>query len=151
MSVNRLWLAGMTSSIAVALTAMLRSRLEGRSAWRPLNAISHITWGRHAAKQKDRTIRYTGIGLMLNWVACMFWAGCYQACRRSIPRDSFVTAAAIGAGTSALAYFTDYHVVPRRFSPGFELSLSRRSFPWVYAALAAGLFLPERLYGARRK
>lgn len=145
-SLKHLWLEGMTSSIAVALTAVLRSRIEGRSAWKPLNAISHIVWGRHAARRKELTIRYTGIGLTLNLAACMFWAGCYQAWRQTLPqRDSFPAATAIGVGTAVLAYITDYYVVPRRFTPGFELSLSRRSFPWVYAALALGVVLPELL------
>jgi len=49
----------------------------------------------------------------------------------------------IGLGTSTVAYVTDYHVVARRFQLGFELSLSRRSFPWVYAVLAIGLLMPE--------
>jgi hypothetical protein len=44
---------------------------------------------------------------------------------------------------SALAYVTDYHVIPSRFTPGFELSLSRRSFPSLYAALALGLLMPH--------
>jgi hypothetical protein len=42
---------------------------------------------------------------------------------------------------------TDYHLIPRRFTPGFELSLSRRSFPWLYGALTVGLLLAERLVG----
>lgn len=149
--VKRLWLGGLTSSVAVALTAALRSQIEGRPTWRPINAISHIVWGWHAAKRKECTIRYTGTGLIVNLAACVFWAGCYQGWRRIMPQRFFPAAAAIGAGTSAIAYITDYHVVPRRFTPGFELSLSRRSFPWIYAALAAGLFLSERLYGPERK
>ncbi|OQW37304.1 MAG: hypothetical protein A4E19_14175 [Nitrospira sp. SG-bin1] len=143
---KRLWFDGFTSSAAVAVTAALRSRIEGRSVWKPINAISHIVWGRHAARRGERTFRYTGTGLVLNLAACVFWAACYQAWRRTMPRpDSFLTTAAIGAGTSAIAYITDYHLVSHRFTPGFELSLSRRSFPWIYGALAAGLFLSEWL------
>ncbi len=33
----------------------------------------------------------------------------------------------------------DYHVVPQRLTPGFELRLPRRRFAPIYAALAAGL------------
>lgn len=148
---RKLWLDGFVSSAAVAITAALRSQAEGRSVWRPINAISHIAWGRHAAKRRERSLRYTGTGLILNLVACVFWAGCYEAWRRAMPApNSRSTAALVGAGTSVLAYITDYHVVPRRFTPGFELSLSRRSFPWLYAALAVGLFLPNVL-GSRKK
>jgi hypothetical protein len=52
--------------------------------------------------------------------------------------------------TSVVAYLTDYHLVPRRFTPGFELCLSRRSFPWISGALAIGLVLPEALTFMRR-
>ena len=52
---------------------------------------------------------------------------------------------------SALAYVTDYYVVPRRFTPGFELTLSRRSFPWLYGALAIGLFTPDVMASGRSK
>ena len=151
---KKLWLDGLVSSAAVAVAAALRGRAEGRSVWTPINAISHIVWGWHAAKQRERTIRYTATGLILNVAACVFWAGCCQLWRRTMPRpNSPSTAALVGVGTSALAYITDYHVVPRRFTPGFELSLSRRSFPWLYAALAAGLFLPHwlTLLGSQRK
>ncbi len=143
-SQKRLWLEGFVSSAAVAVTAALRSRIEGRSFWRPINAISHIAWGPYAAKRRGRTLRYTGTGLLLNMVACVFWAGCYQVWRRRMPKSKSPTTATLASvGTSALAYITDYHVVPRRFTPGFELCLSRRSFPWIYAALAVGLLLPQ--------
>jgi hypothetical protein len=148
---KQVWCDGLISSAAVALTAALRSRVEGRSVWKPINAISHMVWGRHAAKRRECTLRYTGTGFLLNVAACVFWAGCYRFWLRTMPRpNSSSTAALTGIGTSALAYITDYYVVPRRFTPGFELSLSRRSFPWLYAALAAGLFLPG-LLGSRRK
>jgi hypothetical protein len=44
-----------------------------------------------------------------------------------------------GALTSAVAYVTDYHVVPRRLTPGFEMRLSRAALAAVYVALALGL------------
>lgn len=141
-----LWLAGVVSSATVAVTAALRSQVEGRSIWKPINAISHIVWGWHAAKRRELSVRYTGTGLVLNLAACVFWAACYESWRRAMPRlNSPSTAAVVGVGTSALAYITDYCVVPRRFTPGFELSLSRHSFPWIYSALAIGLILPKWL------
>src|ERR1044072_5156945 len=140
------WLDGLTSSAAVALTAALRGRGEGRSGWGATNAISHMVWGRHAARRRECTLRYTGTGLLLNVAACVFWAWCYRFLRRTMARpNSPSTAVLTGVGITAVAYITDYYVVPRLFTPGFDLSLSRRSFPWLYAALAAGLFLPGLL------
>lgn len=141
---KRLWIGGVASSLAVAVMAAVRGRIEGRPLCTPLNAISHILWGRGAARQTNWTFRYTGLGLLLNGVACVFWAGFFQAWRRTLPTpNSDHTSALAGIGTSAVAYITDYYVVPRRFTPGFELCLSRRSFPWLYAALAVGLLVPH--------
>ena len=134
------WIGGLVSSSAVAVMAALQGRVEGRPFCNPLNAISHIVGGRGAAKQREWTFRYTGLGLLLNGVACVFWAGFYQAWRQTLPkRNSGPTSTLVGIGTSVIAYITDYYVVPRRFTPGFELCLSRRSFPWLYGALALGL------------
>ena len=44
-----------------------------------------------------------------------------------------------GAAVSALAYLTDYHVVPSRLTPGFEKRLGGRSLLAIYAALAFSL------------
>jgi hypothetical protein len=151
-NLKRLCLDGLVSSVAVAFATVLRSQVEGRPFWRPINAISHIVWGWHAAKPVQPTLRYTGTGLLLNAAACMFWAGSYQLVRRTVPGPrSSLSAALAGIGTSTLAYITDYYLVPRRFTPGFELSLSRRSFPWIYGALAAGIILSERLTRRERR
>jgi hypothetical protein len=40
---------------------------------------------------------------------------------------------------SAAAYITDYHFVPRRLSPGFELRIPPAALAAIYAALALGL------------
>jgi len=136
----------------VAIATALRSEVEGRPLWRPINAISHIVWGWHAAKQVKPTLRYTGTGLLLNAAACMFWAAGYQLVRRTVPGPrSTLGAALAGIGTSTLAYITDYYLVPRRFTPGFELSLSKSSFPWIYGALAAGIIFSDRLTRWGRK
>ena len=143
---------GAVSSLAVTATAMVCGRAEGQSGWRPINAISHIAWGRKAAQKNLLTARYTGMGLLLNGVACGFWAWLYRHCRRSMRSpDSFLLSVGSGVAISALAYVTDYYVVPRRFTPGFELTLSRRSFPWLYGALAVGLFTPDVMASGRSK
>lgn len=139
-----LWLTAFTSSTAVGVMAALRSHREGQSPWTSVNAISHIVWGDRAGSIHGPTLRHTGTGVILNFLACAFWAGFYRAGRRVLPEtDPLRRAAVLGLGTSAIAYITDYYVVPRRFTPGFELTLSRESFPWIYGVLAIGLILPE--------
>ncbi|HRI37834.1 MAG TPA: hypothetical protein PLO50_04690, partial [Nitrospira sp.] len=84
---------------------------------------------------------------------CTFWTTCNHLSRQALSRPkSSITTALVGTGTTALAYITDYYVVPRRFTPGFELCLSSRSFPWLYGALAVGILLPDLVrQGARRR
>jgi hypothetical protein len=47
-------------------------------------------------------------------------------------------AVAAAATTAAVAYVVDYHVVPYRLTPGFEVHLSRQALGLTYLALAAG-------------
>jgi len=139
-NVRNVILSGALGTAAVTVTAALRGAVEGRSAVRPINAISHILWGDQAGAATGVSLRHTVSGLALNGAACGFWAWLYQRGRRSTAAPHSVSAAVVsGVATSVLAYVADYHVVPRRLTPGFELSLSRRSFPWLYGALAVGL------------
>ena len=146
----RLVVTGVVSSVAVAAMAAACAKAEGHSPWKPINAISHIAWGPRAAARTRFSWRYTGLGLLLNVVACGFWAWVYQPGRRSSEGPGSPGASA-GRSllVSAVAYVTDYHVVPSRFTPGFELTLSRRQFPWLYGALAAGLLAPDLLARGR--
>lgn len=141
---EKIVLSTLTSSAAVAGVAAWRGRVEGSSAWRPVNAISHIVWGPAAGAARGLSLRHTGLGLLLNGAACAFWSWLYARGRGIARRPGSMVPDVLSAiGVSVLAYVTDYHVVPRRFTPGFELSLSRRSFPWLYGALAVGLLIPS--------
>src|SRR5690242_16857756 len=61
---KQVWIDGVASSLAVAVMAAVRGRVEGRPLCTPLNAISHILWGRGVAQQTNWTLRYTGLGLL---------------------------------------------------------------------------------------
>ena len=151
-STRQILIISAVSSLAVTATAVVCGRVEGQSGWRPINAISHIAWGRKAAQKNLLTARYTGMGLLLNGVACGFWAWLYRHCRHSMQSpDSFLLSVGSGVAISALAYVTDYYVVPRRFTPGFELTLSYRSLPWLYGALAVGLCTPDVMASGRSR
>lgn len=141
---------GLLSSAAVAAVAGIRGQIEFGNSLRPLNGISHILWGPQAGDIKTISVKYTVTGLTLNAAACWFWAWLYRWGTRAIGASAS-QAAAGAVGVAALAYVTDYYVVPRRFTPGFELSLSRRSFPWIYGALALGMLLPEWLNVPNRR
>lgn len=131
---------GAIASAATTLAVAALGHTEDGEAVAPVNAVSHIAWGDEAARQTGVSMKYTLTGLVLNAAAVTSWAMIYHALfggRKITP-----VAAATGAvATSALAYATDYHVVPERLTPGFEKRLSNRSLALTYGVLAAGLMV----------
>ncbi len=128
--------AGAATTLAVAACG----ELEDRNAIAPLNAVSHIAWGDNAALQDKPSWKYTATGLALNAAAVIGWATVYEwLFGRAAEKGNVAAAVAGGAAMSAVAYVTDYHVVPERFTPGFEKRLSNASLLAVYGALALGL------------
>jgi hypothetical protein len=132
--------AGTVSGLLMDMVIVQASRMQtGRSA-PGLNAVSHILWGRRAARQNNWSVRYTVSGILLNQLACLFWSGCMEALwparrmrqsRQGVPRAMFI---------ALIAYIVDYHVIPKRCTPGFELLFPRAWYPSLYAGLAASLW-----------
>jgi hypothetical protein len=128
------------ASAATTAVVSLCGEIEERNAAAPLNAVSHILGGDSAARQDDLSLKHTGTGVALNTLAITSWAGVYEAVFGSRARRGSNRAAILGGiATSALAYAIDYHVVPRRLTPGFEKRLSPLSMFAVYASLALSL------------
>ncbi len=143
----------LTASTTAATTAAISASgaIELRNAAAPLNAISHIVWGDDAARQDGTSARYTAVGTALNAAAMASWAVLHHAIFRPDRRHpGLAPALARGAATAAAAYVIDYYVVPRRLTPGFEKRLSGRSMFAVYAALALGFAVGERMTRRRR-
>jgi hypothetical protein len=121
------------------LAVMGAARLEGKSAWRPLNATSHWLQGQAAGRRSEADLSHTSVGAATNQAAAMFWGaifGAYLANRPQhsnarILRDSFVMAAIAGA--------FDYGLMPRRLTPGWELAVSKRAVVMTLGAMAVGL------------
>ena len=128
-------IATLTTTAAIVIVGHQRDE----SAWAPLNAVSHILWGDEAATHTERSLTYTASGAALNASAMMSWGAVYAALLRMMPRRTPAAAIGVGVATAALAYVIDYHLVPRRFTPGFEKRLTGGEMTWVYAALAIGL------------
>lgn len=130
--------ASAAATAATTATTMALGAMRDESAWAPLNAVSHILWGDEAARHTEPSAGYTATGAALNGGAMVTWAIAYTAVRRLLPPGPASSVAA-GAGVAAAAYLIDYHVVPKRLTPGFEKRLSGRSMFWIYAALAVSL------------
>jgi hypothetical protein len=127
--------SAVTSAATTAALFLLSSKDTGHPA-AALNATSHILWGDQAAKHDDLDVRHTLVGGLLNAGAMGFWSA-VQALFPE-PRSAF-GALRNATVVTALAYVTDYYVVPKRLTPGFEQRLSPKSLFGAYAVLAASL------------
>jgi hypothetical protein len=137
-----------TTSITTAATSAVVTALakaENNHAAAGLNAVSHILWGDEAAKANDWDVQHTVVGGALNASAMAAWSVVHEALPRA---HTWWGAALKGALLSAAAYAVDYHVVPKRLTPGFERRLSPTAMVVTYAALAAAFAYSERTAGA---
>lgn len=142
--------SGLVASAATTLAVNALGEMEEGNAISPINAVSHILWGNRAARQSEASIKYTLSGGLLNTAAIVGWAGVHRILfgrRRMTP--TVAGAIAQGCATSALAYVTDYYIVPKRFTPGFEKRLSNGALLAVYGTLALAL-AAGNLKGRRR-
>lgn len=133
-------LSGATAGVSTTLAASLCGAVESGNAIAPLNAISHIAWGDTAARQADASWQYTAVGVALNVAAVTSWAAVYELLSHQLDgRTNPWRNLGLGAFVSGLAYVTDYYIVPRRLTPGFEKRLSNRSLLAIYSVLAVSL------------
>lgn len=144
---GRAWVSGMTAGLAAAAMASVAGKRASASYAGPLNATSHVLWGERAAQQDRPSAKYTLTGFLLNQAAGIFWALPYEKWLRASRKrpalsvQPVLAAAAVAAG----AYLTDYYLVPKRFTPGFEKRMPLASLALVYGALALGLAAPHLL------
>ena len=132
------------SLLSIAMAAAIARRQRG-DADGAVNAISHIAWGGSPERHASRPGLNTVVGAALHHGASIFWALMFEGLFGNRARQDRNAAAAGAAVTAATAYVVDYHVVPRRFQPGFEARMSRPSMFFVYAALGAGFLIAARL------
>ena len=133
-------ITGTNALAATSLAATLLSRHESDSAVRPLNAATHIAYGREAEHVDDVDLKHTALGIAINIGASVFWATLFEkAFGRTADRGDVAKAAFGAKAVADLAYLTDYHVLPRRLSPGWEAGVSERSVLVLFNVLAASL------------
>jgi hypothetical protein len=130
-------ISGGAAALTSALVAARESLDQGSSGVAPLNAVTHCLWPEQAFDERRPSLRFTGVGAVIHGGSGIFWGLLYEMLRgRSHSAARIATAA---AATAATAYVVDYHVVPKRLTPGFEAHISKRSFPKIYVALGVGL------------
>ena len=128
-------LASVTSTVALAALA----RLEGKGGLQPVNSTSHWLNGEKAASATRADLDHTAVGYATHHAATMFWAVLFERWLDGRPPRGPAAMARDAIALSALAALVDYGATPRRFTPGWEFVLSRRSMAATYGAMAAGL------------
>jgi hypothetical protein len=132
--------SGAFAAGATAACAALAGARDSGSAVAPINATSHIAWGESAGNVASVDAKHTLLGGVLHVGACVFWATFYEKYFARAAERGEVGKALFGGGVvAAAAYVTDYHIVPKRLTPGWEYRISRRSLAAVYTALALSL------------
>ena len=133
--------SGSYASVGSAAALAVAARLEGKGALQPLNATSHWLHGDEAGARTGLDAAHTGVGYVTNHLASIFWAVFFEAWlarRRPVGAAAMLRDALV---MSAIAAVVDYRATPRRFTPGWELVLSRKGMALAYAGLAIGLAL----------
>ncbi len=139
--------AALLSGVALALAA----EAEGKAPLRPLNATSHWLNGDFAGLYAGADGRRTGVGAATHHAACLFWALPFLAWQRARPAETSGALLRDAALMSALAAAVDYGATPKRFTPGWELVLSKAGMVGAYAGLAVGLAAGAALDRPRRR
>ena len=141
----RALLNGTVVSLVSAMALALLAKAEGKSALRPINATSHWLHGEKAAGCEELDATHTLIGFATHYASAVFWAlpfEFWRARRRPLSTGMLLRGACM---TSAIAAAVDYGVTPKRFTPGWELVLSKRSMVVTYGVLALGLLSGAKL------
>lgn len=141
---GRIVASGIAAGALSAVVAAACSRIENRHAARAINAVAHIYDGGAPPRADGPARRNTWIGLGLHTGASVWWAAFFEGIFGRRARSSMAGALAGGATVAAAAYVVDYHVVSKRFQPGFERYLSGPSMFAVYASLALAFALSAR-------
>lgn len=127
---------GAVAAVATTGAVAVLGEMENGNWSAAINAISHIVWGESASHVEVLDAQHTAIGVALNALAVTGWAGVHEALLPRGSNPSVPRALATGAAVTTLAYITDFHLVPKRFSPGFAEHLSQRALKGAHATLA---------------
>jgi hypothetical protein len=128
--------SGSAAGIASALVAAAAVRQSGHRPFAAMNAVTHCLWPARAPRQESPSIRYTATGSGIHLGSAIFWGVMFEALSGTLPSRSAVLGAA--AATAIVAYVIDYHVVPERFTPGYDVHMSGRALALTYVALGLG-------------
>ena len=101
---------------------------EGKTAYAPSNAISHIAFGEGVLQVTKPIPKNLIVGNLFNLSAMIGWSTVAEVAFTvlRVAPVQYLATAGIAATTTVLAYETDFYLVPKRFTPGFDHVISRR-------------------------
>jgi hypothetical protein len=140
-TVSNILMLASWSTIATMLAVVCLAGLTGKHLLAPVQAISHIAFGERAYLTNRLNLTFAAVGFVLNVFTMVGWSVVAELTLQALkvtPSSPFGTFA-IAFCISALAYWVDFKVVPKRFTPGFEHVLSRRALYLVYWILAISI------------
>ena len=142
---RRAAVTGMVASATSAVALLALAKAKGRAAVQPINATSHWLHGPAAAEQTATDLAHTGVGYATHHAATLFWAAVFEAWVAGRRPLRPVPLARDAAAMATVAAAVDYLATPKRFTPGWELVLSRGAMTAAYATLAVGFALGAAL------
>ncbi len=130
------------SSVATVMAITAMAGFTAKPLHGPVQAISHIVFGKQAYEIENRNLTFMFVGFALNVFAMLMWSGVAELALHAfgMPPRSVSIALLVASGVTVTAYFVDFHIVPKRFTPGFEHVLDKRALLVVYALLGVSLF-----------
>jgi hypothetical protein len=147
--VARAVVSGSVASVVTTTVLSLLSKAEGKGAVQPVNATSHWLHGPNAGAVTGADAEHTLVGYVTNHGAAVFWALLFEVLRTRRGRSDLPSIVKSAAAVSAVAAATDYGLVPKRLTPGWEHALHPSSVAAGFVALAAGLILGGVITGSR--
>jgi len=123
------------SSVTLAAIAALSSIETGKPS-AAINAISHCIHGDDRQFGDELSVSESAVGTAVNTMAMFAWSFLYEWLVGSRKFKRAILPAVLFTGA---AYVIDYHIVPRRLSPGIEKRLTMGAVLGVYASMAVCL------------
>lgn len=149
---KRAAVSGSAAGALVVLGLALFARREGKHPLQPVNATSHWLHGKRAARIRRADLKHTLVGYLTHHASAVFWGLLFEwLLGRGRPTAKRIITASIS--TVAIAGATDYGLVPKRLTPGWEDVVSPRAVATSFAVMAFGFALAASLgnRGARRR
>ena len=133
------FVTGSVASVVSTLVLVAMAKIEGKSGARPTNSTSHWLHGESAGRRDGADFAHTAVGYATHHASTFFWALPFEAWLASNPPRSRPELLRDAAVVSAIAAAVDYEITPKRLTPGWELTLTKKSMIGAFASLALGL------------